>query len=109
MLQYYCDSKNSDFILIWLSQFDESAAFTSQSFYLQLNGGGADEVQRFTVPDVDVHGVEGQIPKEPALLSGLQETVVYSELDLQTRRTLTKREETSDIHDVKLKQHINAF
>jgi len=53
--------------------------------YLELDGGGADEEQRVAVPDVDVHAVQGQVAQEPALLPGLQETPVHSELHLQAR------------------------
>jgi len=56
-------------------------------FYLELDGSRTYEEQWVTVPDVDVHGVIGQVAKERALLSWPQETLIYSELDLQTRRT----------------------
>lgn len=51
--------------------------------YLQLDGSGSDEKQRVAVPDVHVHGVEGQVAHEPALLPRPQETPVYPELQLQ--------------------------
>ena len=63
-------------------------------FYLELDGSGTDEEQWVAVPDVDVHGVEGQVAQKPALLSWLQETLVYSELHLQAWRSWTRREET---------------
>ena len=65
-------------------------------FHLQLDGSRSYEQQWVAVPDVDVHGVKGQVAKEPALLPWPQETIVYSELHLQTWRAWTRGGETSD-------------
>lgn len=85
------------FILLHLNHESTSV------FYLELDGSGTYEEQWVAVPDVDVHGVEGQVAQEPALLSWPQETLIYSELDLQTWRAWTRREESSAWRE----KHIN--
>lgn len=56
--------------------------FESWVFYLELDGSRTYEEQRVAVPDVDVHGVQGQVAQKPALLARPQETLIYSELHL---------------------------
>lgn len=67
------------------------------SLYLQLDGSRSYEEQRVAVPDVDVQGVKGQVTKEPALLFRLQETIIDSELHLQTWGTWTQTKELQTI------------
>lgn len=70
-------------LMVTLDYFN---TFELTAFYLKLNSSRTYEEQGVAVPDVNVHGVEGQIAKEPALLPRPQETVIYSELQLQTWR-----------------------
>lgn len=65
---------------------------TSPVVYLKLDGSRSYEKQGVAVPDVDVHRVEGQVTQEPALLPRPQETLVYSELQLQAWRGWAENE-----------------
>lgn len=60
-------------------------------FYLELDGSRANEEQWVAVPDVNVHGVEGQVAQEPLLLSWPQKTLIDSELHLQAWRPWAKK------------------
>lgn len=81
---------------ISVPQVIHTTALTSD-FYLELDGSRTYEEQWVTVPDVNVHGVEGHVAKEPVLLSGPQETLIYFELHLQPWR-VWRREEKNHIH-----------
>lgn len=50
---------------------------------LELDGGGANEVQRLAVPHIHLQAVEGQVAQEAALLPGFEEGLVHPELKLQ--------------------------
>lgn len=50
---------------------------------LQTDGGGADQKERLAVPHVNVEAVEGQVAQKAALLAGLEERIVHTELQLK--------------------------
>lgn len=93
----YAQRKSFTVPVVWLHYCDPNRyqSYCCQPdciFYLQLNGSGSYEKQRVAVPDVDVHGMEGQVPQEPAFLPLLQESLIYSELQLQAWRCCAENE-----------------
>lgn len=64
---------------------------TAGKRYLHLNGGGSDEKQGVSIPDVDLQGLHGQVAGKPALLPGSQESRTHQVLQLKARRPCAKR------------------
>lgn len=63
--------------------------------HLHVDGGGSDEQQRVSVPDVHLEGLRGQVAGEPALLSGPQESRPHQELELEARGACSKGPQVS--------------